>query len=127
MATPHWTDEKVDQLIGIILQVGVLAAGIIVLTGGIVYLIHSGMAPANYSVFGADRAAIRSVVPILAGVVHLDGRSIIQLGILCLIATPVFRVMFSAAAFAVQRDRLYVPITLLVLGILLYGLFGGKR
>jgi uncharacterized membrane protein len=44
-----------------------------------------------------------------------------------LIATPVVRVAFSVVAFGMQRDRIYVPVTLIVLSILLYSLFGGPR
>ena len=127
MSTAGWTDEKVDYFIGTILQAGVVASGILVLAGGILYAIHNGPAPVSYHVFHTERAAIQSVTPILTGAIHLDGRAIIQLGILLLIATPVARVVFSVAAFGLQRDRLYVPITLIVLGILVYGLFGGKH
>jgi uncharacterized membrane protein len=46
----------------------------------------------------------------LSGIVQdflaLQGRGIIQLGLLLLIATPIARVAFSVAAFAFQRDRL---------------------
>jgi uncharacterized membrane protein len=44
---------------------------------------------------------------------------------LLLVATPVARVIFSVAAFALQRDRTYVVITLIVLAVLGYSLFGG--
>jgi uncharacterized membrane protein len=56
----------------------------------------------------------------------MRGRGIIQLGLLLLIATPVARVAISVVAFAVQRDRLYVAITLLVLAILLCSLMSGQ-
>ena len=62
---------------------------------------------------------------IAGGAFHLRSRWIIQLGILCLIATPIMRVALSLVAFALQRDRLYVVITLIVLGLLLAGLLGG--
>jgi uncharacterized membrane protein len=39
-----------------------------------------------------------------------------------LIATPVARVAFSVVAFALQRDRTYVVVTLIVLAVLLYSL-----
>jgi len=52
-------------------------------------------------------------------------RSIIQLGLLLLIATPVARVAFSVLAFAWQRDRTYVIVTLIVFAILIYSLTGG--
>jgi len=47
-----------------------------------------------------------------------------QLGLLLLIATPIARVMLSAIAFAVERDRMYVLFTLIVLTVLMYSLFG---
>ena len=127
MGSARWSDERVDRLIGAILQFGVLAAGALVFVGGVLYLIRYGAAPANYRIFGAERSAIHDIGPILSGVARLDGRAVIQLGILALIATPVIRVLFSVLAFGVQRDRLYVPITLIVLAILLYGLFGGAH
>jgi uncharacterized membrane protein len=127
MSLARWSDEKVDRFIGAILQTGVLTAGIVVLAGGILYLIDARLADANYRVFSAERSAIHGIGPIWSGVAQGDGRSVIQLGILLLVATPVIRVLFSVVAFAVQRDRLYVPVTLIVLSILLYGLFGGAH
>jgi uncharacterized membrane protein len=50
-------------------------------------------------------------------------RSLIQLGLLVLIATPILRVAFSGYVFARQGDRTYVVITLIVLVTLLYSLF----
>ena len=47
------------------------------------------------------------------------------LGALVLLATPVARVAFSVLAFALQRDRLYVGVTLFVLSVLAYSLLGG--
>ena len=124
MKARSWTDQRVDNLIGGILQAGVMAAGILVFAGGILYLIHYGAQPVHYQVFGADRTALSGVLPLLRGAAHLDSRAIIQLGILLLIATPVVRVAFSVVAFWLQRDRIYVAFTLVVLGILLYSLFG---
>jgi uncharacterized membrane protein len=120
----RWTDDKVDRLIGMILQAGVIAAALLVLAGGVLYLLRYGMLPTNYHTFGSERAEMPSLASILSGVAHADGRAVIELGILVLVATPVIRVVFSVLAFGIQRDRLYVPITLIVLGILFYGLFG---
>jgi len=39
-----------------------------------------------------------------------------------LIAVPVARVAFSVVAFALQRDRTYVVVTLFVLAVVLLGL-----
>jgi uncharacterized membrane protein len=49
---------------------------------------------------------------------------LIQLGLLLLIATPIARVGCSIVGFAIERDRMYVAFTLIVLAILLYSLLG---
>jgi len=49
-------------------------------------------------------------------------RGLIQLGLLLLIATPMARVAFSVIGFALEKDWLYVGITLLVLALLIYSL-----
>ena len=46
----------------------------------------------------------------------------IQFGLLLSIATPVARVAFSVVAFALQRDWLYIVVTLIVLAVLTYSL-----
>jgi uncharacterized membrane protein len=45
-------------------------------------------------------------------------------GVIIMIATPVLRVAFAVVAFAVERDWLYTGVSLLVLGLLGYALFG---
>jgi uncharacterized membrane protein len=59
-------------------------------------------------------------------VLALDSRSIIQFGLLMLIVTPILRVAFTWVAFVVQRDRVYIVITTIVLVLLLYGLLSGR-
>ena len=54
--------------------------------------------------------------------VSLNPLGLIQFGLLLLIATPVARVAFSVAAFALQRDRTDVAVTLFVLAVVLLGL-----
>ena len=61
------------------------------------------------------------------GVARFDAASVIQLGILLLIATPVVRVVFCVVGFARQRDRLYVAVSSLVLAILIYSLMSGAE
>jgi uncharacterized membrane protein len=68
---------------------------------------------------------LRSVSGIVTDALSLQARGIIQLGLLLLVATPVARVAFSAFAFAQQRDRTYVMVTLSVLAVLVYSLVGG--
>jgi uncharacterized membrane protein len=48
-----------------------------------------------------------------------------QLGVIALIATPVVRVALSAVVFLRIRDWLYTIVTMIVLGLLLYGIANG--
>ena len=51
---------------------------------------------------------------------------VIQFGLLLLIATPLARVAFSVLAFALQHDRAYVIVTLIVFAVLISSLIGGR-
>jgi uncharacterized membrane protein len=62
---------------------------------------------------------------IVRGVRALHEAAVVQLGLLLLIATPVARVAFSLVAFILQRDRVYVVVTMIVLGLLVFSLVGG--
>ena len=72
-----------------------------------------------------ERGSLRGILSTGKDALGGDGRAIIECGLLLLIATPVARVFFSIIAFALEKDRLYVVLTLIVLVILLYSLLGG--
>jgi uncharacterized membrane protein len=121
-----WTDERVERVLGNLLRAGVVLASIVVLVGGILYLAQFGCTGTQGDrVFHGEPPELRSPRAIVADACTGDSRSIIQLGLLLLIATPVARVVFSVIAFALERDRLYVAVTIIVLGVLLYSLAGG--
>lgn len=63
---------------------------------------------------------------VLSGLTRGDGQAIIVLGLLVLIATPVLRVALSVVLLALQGDRRYTCITLLVLVLLLTSFLLGK-
>jgi uncharacterized membrane protein len=64
---------------------------------------------------------------VMRGVAHLHGPSIISLGLLVLIATPLTRVAVSIWIFLRRRDRLYVGITTTVFLLLLLSFLIGSR
>lgn len=125
MMPARWDDERVEQIIGNLLRWGVIISAIVVQIGGIVYLIRHGWEMPRYAVFRGEPSDLRSIPGIVEGFFGLRGRSVIQFGLLLLIATPVARVAFSMVAFALERDRMYVVITAIVLGVLVYSLAGG--
>jgi uncharacterized membrane protein len=119
----RWSDREVDQVIGRLLQIGVLISTVVVLIGGARLLMTMGSAPVDFSVFRTESSELRSVGAALHAALSGDPRAIIQLGLVLLIATPVARVALTLIAFVLQRDRLYVLLTTIVLALLLYGLF----
>jgi uncharacterized membrane protein len=106
------------------LRAGVTLAAGVVLTGGAVFLVRHGLAPTRYHAFAGEPSDLRELRGIARSAMTFHGRGIIQLGILFLLATPIARVAFSAVAFALERDWLYVSIASLVLAVLLYSLLG---
>jgi len=59
---------------------------------------------------------------IASGLASLDPPSIIQLGFLVLLATPVARVALSLLLFAAEKDTRFVYLTGAVLAILLFSI-----
>ena len=117
-----WTDERVERMIGTLLRWGVIVAAAVVLAGGAMYLVRYGSTIPDYRVFRGEPSNLRDVSGIVTGAVSRHSHGLIQFGLLLLIAVPVARVVFSVVAFALQRDRTYVVVTLVVLAVLLYGL-----
>jgi len=119
-------DQRIEIIIGTLLRTGVILAAVVVFAGAILFLLRHGHEIPNYATFHGEPERLKSFTHILHCDAALSSRAIIQLGLLLLIATPVARVLFSAIAFAIERDYMYVIITLIVLGILLYSLFGSS-
>lgn len=116
------TDERLDRVIGTLLQAGVLAAAAVVLAGGVWLLAGAGYRAPAYGQFRGEPPELRSAGAVAASITHPRPEIVIQFGLLLLIATPVARVVFSLAAFALERDWTYVAITLIVLLVLAYSL-----
>jgi uncharacterized membrane protein len=118
------TDRQVDEIIGALLRYGVTVSAGVVAAGGIWYLIQYGAASPGYHVFRGEPEYLRHLSGIVTGIPGFHCRRMMQLGLVLLISTPVARVAFSVVAFMLQRDRTYVAITLIVLGVLLFSLMG---
>ena len=124
--TTRWSDHEVEQLIGRLLQSGVMLSATVTIIGGVMFLAQHGRTPADYHAFSTTATPLWSVGGTIRGALALDSAAIVQLGLVLLIATPVMRVALTLIAFAMQRDRLYVIITSVVLALLLYGLIWGR-
>lgn len=115
-------DERIEIAISYLLRAGLILASVLVITGGAFYLYQHGQDLPDYGSFRGEPAELKSLKGVLQSAWDFESRGIIQLGILLLILTPISRVIFSAAAFLVRRDYLYVVVTLFVLTVLIVNL-----
>jgi uncharacterized membrane protein len=111
-------------ILGNLLRAGVMLAAAVVFSGACIYLGRHAHEPADYRVFRPETSEFSTIPGVIQSVLHGRGRGLIQLGLLLLIATPIARVAASIVGFAIERDRLYIAFTLIVLAILLYSFLG---
>ena len=121
------TDKQLEISIARILRSRVLMAAIVVSAGGLFYLRNAFRPMPDYSHFHATESSLRTIIGILRGVSHIDAESVIQFGILILIATPIMRVVLCIVGFARQQDRLYIAISTIVFIVLMLSFFRGGR
>ena len=121
-----------DLMIGKLLRYGVMLACGITLFGGIIYLYqHHGASIQHYKPIPDDQPFpgveyyLRELSTIIPRVISFDGAAIIQLGVCVLIATPILRVAFSVIGFLIEKDYMYVVITLIVLSIIIANMLLG--
>jgi uncharacterized membrane protein len=118
------TDRRAEQLVGRILQIGVLLSALVVSAGGVLYLSRDAGKLAGHHEFLGEPERLCNPLDIVRGAIALRPRAVIQLGVLLLILTPVVRVGFTVLVFLAQRDVKFVVITAFVLAVLLLSLLG---
>ena len=119
-----WRDRRMEAILGNLLRTGVMLSAVVVLWGACIYLYRHWHETADYKIFRGEPSDYRTIPGVIQSVLGGHGRGLIQLGLLLLIATPIVRVAFSIVGFSIERDRLYVGFTCIVLAILLYSLLG---
>ena len=119
-----WNDQKIEQIIGVLLRVGVSMSAALVFVAGVAYLWQNHAVRVSYQQFHGEPAELTSVAGVVRGAANLDTLALMQFGLLILIATPVARVLFAAFAFALEHDWLYVVVSLIVFAVLLATLTG---
>lgn len=126
-----WAERDMELFIGKLLRYGVMLSCGITLIGGIFYLMQHGTQMPDYRPILDDQpfpgvaGYLRELSTILPQIIQLDGAAIIQLGVCVLIATPILRVAISVIAFLIEKDYMYVCITLIVLTIILANMILG--
>lgn len=123
--TPIKTQERdMRTWISLILRMGVFFSSALILTGGVLFLIQHPNEILSFKTFSGQPERLRNLGTIFSEAFQLRSRSVIQAGVLVLIATPILRVIFSLFEFMAHKDWIYVVITTIVLSGLLYSLIG---
>lgn len=122
--------HDLQQIIGNTLRWGVTIACTIAAIGGIIYLVrHGGETMPDYTTFDYAKASAETDYTTLDGIWHGvlggSGRSMIQMGVIALLLTPITRVVLSLFDFLQERDWLYSAITAVVLSIIISNSIGG--
>ncbi len=118
---PSKHKKDYSAVIGWILRGGATLSAAIVLIGMLLLLLHPGdLSGTSLQVFP------HTVDQVWTGLLALQPQSVITAGLMLLLATPVMTVTAAAVAFALERDRRYVVIALVVLAILITSFLIGK-
>jgi uncharacterized membrane protein len=112
-------DADLEKVIGNLLRYGVLTSSLVVFAGGLVYLIrHGGQLP-QYHEFRGEPDKMKKPVLMWEAIRRGEGRPLIQLGLLILVATPIARIAFSFVGYLLEKDYLYAVLTVIVLLVIL--------
>jgi uncharacterized membrane protein len=118
-------DTDIQSLIGKVLRGGMVISMSIVFFGGILFIYRHGHSIPDYKTFKGIPPFLQTPGSLINAALILKGQAIIQLGIILLIATPILRVVFSTIGFVLEKDYLYVGISLLVLLIIFTSMISG--
>jgi uncharacterized membrane protein len=118
-------DKDMQLLLSHVLRAGTIISVTIVFIGGVFFIYRHGQSISDYHKWNGIPNFIRTTSGIFHGIWALKGQAMIQLGIVMLIATPILRVIFSAIGFVLEKDYMYVGISLLVLGIIFFSMMSG--
>ncbi len=124
----YWGDKDVQLMVGQILRTGVLAASIVIVFGAVLYLWHHGQDPVpDYRHFVGEPKSNIVITDIISAAFSGNVPQVILFGVLLLIFTPIVRVIGSLYGFILEKDRLYIFVTLIVLAVILFSILSDVK
>lgn len=116
---------EINDILSLVLRLGVVICLILLLTGVILIFVTGGGGGytveqiTNYNTSGSNSFSLNSSsIPlsgIVNGLVHLNGIYYITLGLWVLIFTPISIVVLALFEFLIQKNKLYIILTVIVL------------
>ncbi len=120
---------RLEEAVGYVLRYGSFLSVGIILVGVVLMLwafFFNGQPLPGVPKPG-DSASLEGLSGLLSGLRAKDPSTVISLGLLVLIATPVIRVATTVVYFFFKRDRMYLAITTFVLLVLIAGFLVGAE
>lgn len=128
MTAPTVTGERQERASRVQVALGLLLRGGVLVSAALIVLgigMGAGREPSRVVDHGAlpalrdDAAGSSHDLPaVFDRVVRLDAGGLVTAGLLVLIVTPIARVALSLVLFAIERDRAFVVLTVVVLVML---------
>lgn len=116
------------MVISKVLRYGVYLALLFAGIGGVIYLYRHGHEPVGdqyVRYVEHDDNFFDYIGQMCKGIFDGKGKDVIKLGIVALLATPTVRVLFSLLGYTLEKDKMYIVITLIVLAIISISVMGG--
>lgn len=121
----QFTDVDLNRSVGNLLRLGVLLSVGTSLLGFIKLFTEGFKMPKDYTNLDIPTSSEKIWGSFWSGLTSGDGMAIIQLGILFLILTPLVRIIFALIGYLKEKDYLYVVISAIVLGIMVFSFITG--
>jgi len=115
------TIEKTQIAIKRVLLVGVLTSFIVVLIGGILYLLKYSGDIIHYQAFHGEPINY-SIIDVFKNALTLSPQGIIQFGIFILVFVQILRVGVTAWMFIQSREKIFIYICSFIFFVLVYSL-----
>lgn len=117
-----------QRIISNTLRWGVAFACLLALIGGAFYLWEHGTEPVqDFSSFARPVTTHTDFFEIFSAAWQGQWLSMVQVGVICLILTPIFRVFLSFLDFFRERNWLYASISAIVLAIIIVNSVAGIK
>lgn len=119
-------DEKLNDLISILLRTGVILSVIIIIAGMAVGMINKEISFSNFTLFEPTNS-IEIFKTFFTGLKSFNSIAIIQLGLFIMILTPILRLIMAFVGYLFEKDYLYSFISFLVLTVIAMSFFFGLK
>ena len=116
-----YAESRVNYWLGRILQVGIFLSIVLVLLGGVMFLLAHGSEPIQDNVLLATNYNI-DILTILQSPQRFSPIGFIELGLMVLVMAQILRVAMLCCYYTVIRDAWFMLFSFFILAVILYSL-----